>query len=100
EERLFAQLLQRRRAVMALLDVGEAAFAQHTVHDTGHRVQVVNNQYRIDVVDQGQPSPFRPCLLLASNSPTAPKKRARRPDGLIYTIRTGINPNVPAAAKH
>jgi len=49
-----------------LVDIGEAAFTQHAVHDARHRVQVVDNQHRIDVVDQGQFSPVRPCSRLAS----------------------------------
>jgi hypothetical protein len=36
QELLLAQLLQRSRPVMTLLDVGEAAFAQHSIHDARH----------------------------------------------------------------
>jgi hypothetical protein len=42
---------------MALLNIGEAALAQHAIHDARHRVQVVNDQHRIDIVDHDQPSP-------------------------------------------
>ena len=66
EVRLLSQLLQSCRAVVNLIDIGEATFAQHAIHDARHRVQVVNNQHRIDVVDQGKFSPVRPCSRLAS----------------------------------
>src|SRR5262245_37969375 len=42
---------------MNLVHIRKAAFTEHTVHDARHRVQVVNDQHRIDVVDQGKAPP-------------------------------------------
>jgi hypothetical protein len=64
---------------MALFDIGEAALAQHAVHDARHRVQVVNDQHRIDIVDQDHPLQAAPPVIASSSPPRAPTRAARRP---------------------
>ncbi|HEX9070382.1 MAG TPA: hypothetical protein VF852_00370, partial [Pseudolabrys sp.] len=51
QEWLFAQLLQRGWLIVKLFDIGKAAFAQHAVNNARHRVELVNNQHRIDILD-------------------------------------------------
>ena len=75
---------------MALLDIGEAALAQHAVHDARHRVQVINDQHRIDIVDQDYPLQAALPVIASSNPHARRQERRAGPASVIYMIRSGI----------
>jgi hypothetical protein len=75
---------------MALLDIGEAALAQHAIHDACHRVQVINDQHRIDIVDQDCPLQAALPAIASSNPHTRRQQRRAGPAPVIYMIRSEI----------